>query len=271
MGVTRVALSQGQDTTGSNTMTEAPAASPPSQAYALPPPAPPPPESAPPPSSRSSAGSTQMASASAPSSGALVPLRVYLKSADIPPKQVAAYGVVALRARPTSATLDRLMKVCESYKAHLPPQSSRPDLPPQSQMLTVWPLDNPDAPKAKEDDCGYVLDHYDVSGGVAAIADARRQGARLNGEGPFLIGWSPSASRGRMGQLVLTVDMSGFQTQQRIDSAFDYWQDEVIEKPALWRHGFSIESFRDSLQEFVNTSGPGIMDFVKLWKPASGA
>jgi hypothetical protein len=56
----------------------------------------------------------------------LVPVRSYLRAADIPPPQIGAYGVVAFRSKPTSASRDRLLKVCAAFTAHLPPKESLP-------------------------------------------------------------------------------------------------------------------------------------------------
>lgn len=68
----------------------------------------------------------------------LAPARIYLRAADIPPAGVAAYGVVAFRAKPTSTTRDRLARVCEAYKAYLPSQKSLPaSIPLSDQMLTI--------------------------------------------------------------------------------------------------------------------------------------
>jgi hypothetical protein len=42
----------------------------------------------------------------------LVPARVYLRAADIPPPSIGAYGVVALRSKPTPANRDLTRNLC---------------------------------------------------------------------------------------------------------------------------------------------------------------
>jgi hypothetical protein len=195
----------------------------------------------------------------------LVPARVFLTAGAIPPRGVAAYGVVALRSMATSSTKDRLLRVCEAYKAYLPKQSSLPaTVPLAQQMLTVWPLDQPGSPQAKADDCDFAVAHYDLYGGLSAVADAAKQGAKVDGEGPYLIGWSPSNTRGLRDKLVLVVDMSGLDSQDSFNESFFFWQRKVVENPEMWRYGFSIEKLRLTLRDFADQYGQEIINAVKL-------
>jgi hypothetical protein len=197
----------------------------------------------------------------------LTPVRSYLKSDQIPPPGVGAYGIVAFRARPTTASRQRLLMTCASFVSYLPRQDSIPaSVPLSDYMLTVWPLDNPDANEAKKDDCGYVIDHYDVYAADSAIADAQQQGAHFGAEGPFLIGWSPSNARGVKDKVVLVVDMSSFESQDSFDHAFRFWKEKIIQDPTLWRHGFSIESMRLAVRDFVDHYGSSIISAVNVWK-----
>lgn len=197
----------------------------------------------------------------------LVPVRAYLRNADIPPAQIGAYGVVAFRARPTSATRNRLLMACTSFVTSIPKQSSIPSsVAVSDQMLTVWPLDDPDAPEAVKDDCNFVIDHYDLYGGDSAIADAQRQGAKFGDDGPFLIGWSPSTTRGVPDKLVLVVDMSAYNSQDSFDHAFLFWKQKIVEDPALWRNGFSLEALRLAVRDFADHYGDTILKAVSAWK-----
>jgi hypothetical protein len=197
----------------------------------------------------------------------LVPVRAFMRSSEIPPKSIGAYGVFALRGKPTSASRARLLMACHSYVSYLPRDNAVPAKIPQSdRMLTIWPLDNPSAPQALHDDCDYAIDHYDLYGADSAIHDAQLQGAVFGERGPFLIGWSPSNTRGKSDQLVLVVDMSLFDSQQSFDSAFIFWKQKVIENPELWRTGFSSEKLRLALRDFVDEYGQDFLSAVKLWK-----
>jgi len=202
-----------------------------------------------------------------PHSISLTPLRAYLRAVDIPPPGIGAYGVVSFRAKPTPATRARLLMVCEAFKASLPPQSSA-SVPPADQMLTIWPLDDPQSPAARADDCNFLVDHYDLLGGIQAIQDAERQGANLDGDGPYLIGWSPSTTRGVADKLVLVVNMSGFEHQDRFDHAFVFWQRKVVEDPRLWREGFSLDELRLDIRDFVDTYGDDLVKAITLFGKA---
>jgi len=198
----------------------------------------------------------------------LVPVRAFLRSAEIPPQAIGAYGVVAFRAKATPANRDRLLMVCQAFVAALPPQKSVPStVSVGDQMLTIWPLDEPASPEADKDDCPFAIAHYDLYGGDAAIADAERQGAKLGADGPFLIGWSPSNSRGVPDKLVLVVDMSAYTSQDSFDHAFQFWKQKIVEDPSLWRTGFSIEAIRLAVRDFADTYGDTILAAaVSVWK-----
>jgi hypothetical protein len=194
----------------------------------------------------------------------LVPARVYLRAADIPPPLIGAYGVVALRSKPTPANRERLLRTCIAYRASLPPQKTLPShIPPSNQMVTIWPLDEPDASDALKDDCDFVVDHYDLAGGILAIQDAsRHQGANLEGNGPFLIGWSPSNARGVPDKVVLIFDLSRLESQASFDEAFATWQKRIVENPTLWVSGFSVVKIRLAVRDFVDHYGT---DIVRIW------
>jgi hypothetical protein len=132
------------------------------------------------------------------------------------------------------------------------------------QMPTIWPLDEPSSQKATEDNCPFLIDHYDLYGGISAIADAQRQGADVDGEGPFLIGWSPAQSRGDPAKVLLVVDMSSFRSQDSFNKAFQFWQTKIVRDPSLWLSGFSIERTRLAIRDFVDRYGQDIGAAVKL-------
>lgn len=195
----------------------------------------------------------------------LQPVRAYLRARDIPPTGAGAYGIVVLQSRPTAASQPKLMMVCQSFVAHFP-TSEGATAPLKDQMITVWPLDNPDAKEAKQDDCGYVLNHYDLAAAESAVGDAERQQPTGNfgGSGPYLVGWSPSKMRGVPDALVLVVDMSSDNTQAEIDHKFDFWKTKIVEDPTLWRNGFAVERFRVAVHNFADRYGQAMLDAIKL-------
>ena len=134
-------------------------------------------------------------------------------------------------------------------------------------MLTIWPLETAGKRDAKLNDCDYLLNNYDLYGGLSAIQDADRQGSTLTGRGPYLVGWSPSNTRGVRDAVVLVIDMSSIESQQSFDEMFLIWQKRIVEDPELWRSGFSAERLRLAIRDFVDKYGQTILDSVKLVRP----
>jgi hypothetical protein len=198
----------------------------------------------------------------------LVPVRAYLRSSEIPPASIGAYGIVAFRAKPTSANRDRLLMTCAAYVASIPPQKSVPNsVSVGDEMLTIWPLDDPSSPDAAKDDCNFAIDHYDLYSADSAIGDAEKQGAQFGADGPFLIGWSPATARGAPDNLVLVVDMSLYNSQDSFNQAFQFWKQKIVEDPSLWRKGFSVEGVRLAIRDFADHYGDTILTAaISVWK-----
>ena len=197
----------------------------------------------------------------------LFPVRAYLRSVDIPPAGFGAYGVMAFRAKPTSVTRERLKMACASFIAYLARQIDVPNAVPLSdQMLTIWPLDSPEAEEARKDDCDFLIDHYQMYAADSAISDALKQGAQFGNDGPFLIGWSPSNTRGVPSKLVLVIDMSSYSSQDSFNQALRFWKEKIVEDPSLWRSGFSLEKFRLSIRDFVDHYGENMLTAAHLSK-----
>ncbi|KJC52971.1 hypothetical protein UP10_10230 [Bradyrhizobium sp. LTSPM299] len=153
--------------------------------------------------------------------------------------------------------------VCNSFVAFFPRQETA-SAPLKDQMVTIWPLDNPDAKQARNDDCEFAVAHYDLNASEAAISDAQHQHANFDGEGPYLVGWSPSNTRGEPDKLVLVIDMSADNSQALIDQKFLFWKKQIVEDPSRWRHGFSIESVRAAIRIFADQYGQAMLDAIKL-------
>ncbi|AZO75348.1 MULTISPECIES: hypothetical protein [unclassified Mesorhizobium] len=193
----------------------------------------------------------------------LHPVRQYLREEDIPPLGVGAYGVVALKSKPTDANRNKLMMVCKSYLAHFDKAEFSPH-PRSDQMVTVWPLNHPESPIAESDDCSWILGDYALGAASTAMAFATKQHMTFEGEGPFLLGWSPASSRFEPDELVLMVDMSASNNQASIDHDFDFWKDEIVRDPATWRHGFSLERIRQKIKDFVDLYGADFVEDIKM-------
>jgi hypothetical protein len=202
-----------------------------------------------------------------PSASRLVPVREFLRSVQIPPQDYGAYGVMAFRAKATPVSRARLKMACTAFTATLARNQDVPkSVAVKDRMLTVWPLDDPDAKEAKADDCEFLLDHYELYAADSAIEDARKQGAHFGDEGPFLIGWSPSNTRAVPDKLVLVIDMSGLSSQDSFNQMLRFWKEKIVQDTEMWRQGFSIDRFRLSVRDFVDHYGDTILSAAHLGK-----
>jgi hypothetical protein len=67
-------------------------------------------------------------------------------------------------------------------------------------------------------------------------------------------------------KLVLVVDMSPYDSQDSFNEALMFWKTKIVEDPKLWRSGFSVESFRLAVRDFVDHYGNAILVAAKLSK-----
>jgi len=193
----------------------------------------------------------------------LQPVRAWLAAKDIPPAEAGAYGLVVFHSKPTAASRTKLKMVCAAFVAFFP-RNETATVPIEDQMITVWPLENPDANEAKQDDCDYALNHYDLIAAEQAISDAQLQHVNFDGAGPYLVGWSPSKTRGVPDALVLVMDMSADNSQAEIDAKFLFWKNKIVQNPSAWRDGFSIERVRVAIHNFADQYGQAMLDAIKL-------
>jgi len=182
-----------------------------------------------------------------------------------PPPDVAGYGLVVLPQKATPANKDRLLMLCRSFVATLAPQQNLPfGFPRDRALVTIWPLDDKKVTNLNQEDCEVLLDHYDL---LTGESNASIQVGGLSGRGPFLIGWVPSNSRHIRDAVVLVVDMSNFDTQASFDDALLFWKKKMIENPALWKRGFSVELIRLVIRDFVDHYGSSIIEALKFEHP----
>jgi hypothetical protein len=200
-----------------------------------------------------------------PGSG-LVPVRALAEPAEMPPRGVGAYGVVAFVTMPLPHQVRRHRAVCEAFKATLIPQERvARDTPLSSQMITFWPIADKSTPEARQLDCAHLIGHYDLKTGLDAVRDADRDGDRLAArQGPFLIAWSPAESRFQKDTVVLVFDLSNLDSEQSFLEVFQDWRQKIVDDPSLWRRGFDVQSVRRQLRDTLDRYGEGILKLIKL-------
>jgi hypothetical protein len=188
-----------------------------------------------------------------------------IEQAEVPPREVTAYGVVAFSALPIGSEAGRYKFACEAFKATLISQS---DLPPNTalseQMITFWPIRDKKKAQSVRMDCDYLVSGYDLKTGLDAIHDADPKNTNLaERRGPFLIAWSPSESRYRGDSLVLIMDLSSIDEQESFMEVFRSWRHKITDDPAIWKRGFDVESVRRTVKEILDHYGESILKVVK--------
>jgi hypothetical protein len=193
-------------------------------------------------------------------------VRALIEPAEMPPREVAGYGIVAFTSRPQPHDVERYKTICEAYKATLPSQTELPpDTPLSEQMITYWPILDKNTPEARRADCPHLVANYALRLGLDAIHDADKKKEKMaSRRGPFLIAWAPSDSRFLPDELVLVFDLSRFDGERSFTEVFQAWRQEITDKPELWRHGgFNVEAVRQIIRDTFDRYGEGLMRLIK--------
>lgn len=193
-------------------------------------------------------------------------VRALIEPGDVPPRDLAGYGLVAFTTLPAPHDVERYKLICEAYKATLMSQDELPSNTPLSeQMITFWPVTDKSAPEAQRTDCSYLLSNYPLRVGLDAIQDAdKHREALASRRGPFLIAWVPSDSRFKPDAVVLLMDLSPFEGQRSFIEIFQDWRQKITDNPELWRRGgFDIEATRRIIRDIFDRYGEGLMRLIK--------
>ena len=172
------------------------------------------------------------AAAEAKGSPVVLPTRAFLLPHDIPPEDFAAYGILAFPQKATPSTIRRHISICEAFVATLP-SASLVSVPPKQQMVTVWPVDSASALEQIErhpPDCKIAVDRYDLPTALTALKEARTEQRTFLAEGPYLLAWAPSSTKGKKDALVLVADLSDARTDIDFLIRFRAWRDEIEKK-----------------------------------------
>jgi hypothetical protein len=193
-------------------------------------------------------------------------VRALIEPAEMPPREVAGYGIVAFTTRPQPHDVERYKTICEAYKATLTSQAELPPNTPLSeQMITYWPIVDKNTPEARRADCPHLVANYALRLGLDAIQDADKKQEQLaSRRGPFLIAWAPSESRFVPDALVLVFDLSAFDGEKSFTEVFQDWRQHITDKPELWRRGgFNVEAVRRIIRDTFDRYGDGLMRLIK--------
>jgi hypothetical protein len=192
--------------------------------------------------------------------------RIFSGPTQYPPAEFAAYGIVAFPVRATKEDLQRYNMICEAYASSLLFYKEVP-VPLDKQMVTVWPIDSDNEAKRAnqrwwDDVCPDAVKHYGLLTAEEAILDARKDGARIDGLGPFLLAWSPAGQKGRADALVLVSDLSEVTTIEQAKSLFMQWSQDIEKNPELWDKGWNISKLKTIIRLWADKYGERLLQLA---------
>jgi hypothetical protein len=195
--------------------------------------------------------------------------RVFTGPEQYPPKDFAAYGIVAFRSAPTDYDSDRFLLVCEAYSASLPHTHDLKNVSRDEQMVTVWPvtsIQTADGLNAGYQDkkvaCEGAVGNYNLVTARQAIREAELAGVEVSGRGPYLLAWSPARTKGKKDALVLVANLSDKTTYDDVRDVFMWWAEKIEQNPELWKERWNIEKVRVVVREWADKFGPMILSLV---------
>lgn len=189
--------------------------------------------------------------------------RLFAGPSQYPPKDFAAYGIIAFRSRATPDDRKRYLMFCEAYVAALP-HTSEVLLSRSQQMATIWPIQSDGFASYLNrvpirDVCEPAIDNYGLVVATAALNDAGKTGADLNDQGPFLLAWSLSSQKGKDDALVLVVNLSNVTTPEQAKLRLLRWKKDILLNPEIWERGWNLERVRITVGEWADKFGPKIL------------
>lgn len=192
--------------------------------------------------------------------------RLFAGPGQYPPLDFKAYGILAFPKPVEPATRDRYLAICEGFLNSIPASASltRRGITRGQQMVTVWPLVsqtdasavNPLIEMGGQTNslssdmlCNIAVSKIDVAQSRSAIVEAEYSiGKKLSdGDGPFLIAWSPASTVGQSNVPILFMDLSNEDTLEDAELSFKDWKDRIELRPELWQDGWASEPLNANL------------------------
>lgn len=205
----------------------------------------------------------------------VLPSRMFAGPGQYPPKQFKAYGIVAFNTLPTSADRPRYDMICDAYVSGLLHYTSV-KAPLQDQMVTVWPIEKPEwatriNEEAREKVCGDAVPHYGLDLAQDAIRTAKKNleaakmdKSALDGQGPFLLAWSPGEAKDDPDALVLVSDMTDVINNEQAKQIFTQWATDIQQNPELWNKGWNQEKLKLVIRLWADKWGAKILQFAGM-------
>lgn len=195
--------------------------------------------------------------------------RIFAGPDQYPPAEFAAYGILAFQTRAIASNeeRERHLMICNAYVSAIP-HSRELDIPLQSQMVTVWPIETNSGADIvnnmrRNQLCDYAVDRYGLVGAQKAIREAMGAGFDPSGQGPFLLAWSPAAEKGMARNPILVGDLSNVTQSTEARRIFIDWLEGIESDPTLWKTGFSLEVARIKIRQWADKYGERILKLIQ--------
>ncbi|MEO1090752.1 MAG: tetratricopeptide repeat protein [Pseudomonadota bacterium] len=196
--------------------------------------------------------------------------RIFTGPDQFPPDGFSAYGIIAFPRGLSPMDGERATLICEAYVHGLMTSkevASRLNVPLDDQMATVWPVtSNEMADRLNEAPrsvlCEDAITSYDTVAGNIAIRDAEIAGLDASGRGPYLLAWSPSASKGDANATVLVADLSMLESFDAAAEAFQHWAADIEAEPNLWRKGWDLDRAISKVRNWFDHHGSRMLFVV---------
>lgn len=192
--------------------------------------------------------------------------RLFAGPDDYPPRQFAAYGILAFKSEASTYDRARHLMICQAYVSSIRP-FDQVGLPVSAQMATVWPVTTGAVAgelmgMPGQRVCARAVDEYGSITADRALRDAALAGAELGGHGPYLLAWSPAAAKGAPDAVVLVADLSDVQDYKDALDVMLGWVNDIERDPALWSRGWSVEGLRLTVQRWFDKRGSQLLTVV---------
>jgi len=195
--------------------------------------------------------------------------RIFAGPTQYPPKDYAAYGIIAFPIKASSIEeRQRHETICRAYVESLKVSFGLP-LPKAEQMVTVWPVSEDSlATQLTHSNtntvCPIAVEQYNLQAGQNAIKAANNRGLGLSSIGPFLIGWAPT--QGQQSK-IMAIDLKNVANATQAGQVMLKWISDIEQSPEVWREGWDLEIIRLTVQQWVDKTGILVLSYFTDGKP----
>lgn len=173
--------------------------------------------------------------------------------------------------------MKRYLRICDAYLKTFDDSADISEADPNArQMVTVWPrrdikaVRRFDAESGDSDqECKSAVLHYAYAAAHVWKKKFELHGARVGvGRGPFLVAWAQTAAPAKGAVTVLTLDLSGSDNTEEIQTAFRLWARQIERDPQGWQNSWRKQDWRFYAASMLNTYGQRVIDALAIVRHA---